>query len=483
MILFLIELYLLGVAAALQFRHKLPDVLLSLMAVFWGLFLFFLNMVALILLGVRITAGLLAVIHAVEIISLLFYRWWRIRPVRNPFESSQLFFVLGGVLFVGFSMLFRHFAFLFASPDSMYMVVMAKSLLETGFAKWYFASPLLWGIFVPILQTMGLLFGDGFTWFIQPVLSLFFLLIFIYTVVVANQGARPKWLPLALALMSAALLLSSNMYWVAQFYVHTNLNSAIMLFLSVAGLYFAVKFDNPYWLSLTGTALIMFGMLRTENVLLAGLLILLTIASQKISHRHLLLTFLPYLICQILWNVLVIAIDPVVYSNLLSRTQLMLVTGGLVALILLLVLMRAQWIREHVINHLYQLIPIMMGLTAILVFVINPTRTFKNVWANLTTLFSSGQWLTTFWVVIGLLILVKPTRPIIFHRFFSGLLLGFFGIIIILGAFKGSHTIWYDSVNRMYTHILPVMIFYLMLKISAFFSGDEKKASVAPGAR
>lgn len=476
MILFLIELYLLGFGIAVQFRDKLPDFLLSLLAVLLGFFAYFFNVLILTLFQVNINAGLIGILQGIEILGLLGFRLARSKQKPVKFGPSLFFYLASGGIFVVASWVFLNKAFIFASPDSLYMIIIAKGILETGFSQWYFASPLLWGMFVPILQTIGLLFGFEYTWFVQPVISLTFLVLFVYLTFRATyQISGRKWFSLVLSFLGAGLLLSANMYWVAQFYIHTNLNSGISLWLVMISLYFAVKEKNDAWLGIAGIFLVMFGMLRIENVIMASLLIVLVIASQKLSRQQVLATFLPYLLIQILWNIWVLIADPVAFSNLMNTTQLAMVTGALLALVLFLLLSGKRWVQEKLAPNLNAIL--LGGLLFLLVglFIRDPYNMAQNTWDNLTTMFVSGKWLTTFWAVVVLLFLVRPKEKLVLQPVFNVLIVGFFSMIVILGAIKGGyHKYWYDSANRMYIHILPTMVTYLMLRISAFYS--EKPA-------
>ncbi len=384
-------------------------------------------------------------------------------------------FVIAGGLFLLVSWFFYRQVFVFVSPDSMYMVVEGQSFLETGFSQWYFASPLLWGIFVPIIQTIGMLFGSDYSWFVQPVISLTFLLLFVMMVYRASrQLSSRKVLPIILALLGAGVMVSANMYWVAQFYIHTNLDSGISLFLVVISLYFSVKDKQDSWLGIAAIFLIMFGMTRTENVIIASLIIILVVSSRKIGHRKLMWAFLPYLIFQIVWNLIVLQINPVAFGNLMDTDQLAAVTVGLVVLIGFLFLTKIPWIQRNILPRIPLLIVTGIALLFVVVFVQHPTQTFRNIWNNFSTMFVTGKWLTTFWSVVLLLLLFKPMKKIVFNSLYEIVIFGFFSMIVILGGIKGNyHTFWYDSANRMYIHILPVMVFYLTLKISSRYSLSE----------
>ncbi|MDY6873930.1 MAG: hypothetical protein SVR81_08200 [Chloroflexota bacterium] len=475
MILFLIELYLFGCTLAIFFRDKLSDFLLSVFAVLFGFLGYFINVLVLTLVGVSVSAGLLSILIAMEIVLLFMLHWIRMKALLFDFRISNLWFLAVGVLYVLACWAFLRYPFVFYSPDSLYMVIVGRSILETGFSQWYFASPLLWGVLTPILQTLGMLFGYDYTWFVHPVLSLTFLIIFSALIV---RAAKPltsrKAMPFLLAGLGAGLMLTANMYWVAQFYVHNNFVSGMSLFLIVTSLYFAMRGEADGWLGIAGIFLIPFGMARTENVIVASVVILLTIASRKIAHNKLVWTFLPYLVFQIVWNLVVLRIDPVAFSNLMTTDQLRLVTIALVALVGFVLLSDLPWVRKQVLPRTNRLLALAILFLFVVVFALNPSRMFINTWQNFISMFATGKWLMTFWGTWFLMLLVKPHERRSTDKFFDLLIFSFFSMIVILGAVKGGyHRFWYDSANRMYIHILPIMTFYLMLRIGRRFSDQE----------
>jgi hypothetical protein len=96
-------------------------------------------------------------------------------------------------------------------------------------------------------------------------------------------------------------------------------------------------------------------------------------------------------------------------------------------------------------------------------------------------MFSTGKWLTTFWVVLFILLLTHPSEKLTLEPVFKMLIIGFFAMIPIVGYFKGSyHKYWYDSANRMYIHILPLMVLYVLLKLSLILNEHSNTRKVKP---
>jgi hypothetical protein len=493
MFLFLIEIFLLGCAIAFLFRDKLSDSVLSFLAILLGLFAFFTNVMLLAILGIKITVPLLAILLGVEMAALFLVKGLR-QPQVFRLNKAMLWYLGAGIFFIIGCWFFFNKGFVFASPDSLYMIIMGRGILETGLMEWYFSSPLQWGMFVPVLQTIGMLFGQDYSWFIQPVLSLTFLVLFGILIYRASRSLTAhKTLPAFLTVASFGILLTTNMFWVAQYYVHNNLDTAFFLFIVVASIYFAIREQKNAWLGITAIFMILLGMARTENVILAAVIILLAMATRKIPQRQLLWTFLPFLVIQMIWNLIVIRLDPIAFGNLMSVSQLKLVTLALAALTGFLILAGNSWIKKRILPLINPLLWIGMGLLLVLVFILEPANRFLDTWDNLRAMFVTGKWLASFWGVGFLLLLVKADKKRLdsyVPRFFSILIVAFFSMIVILGAVKGNyHSAWYDSANRMYIHILPIMLLYLSLKISAtaslkeavMLSNDDSPAEVNGG--
>ncbi|MBG0770615.1 MAG: hypothetical protein H0S82_02850 [Anaerolineaceae bacterium] len=150
---------------------------------------------------------------------------------------------------------------------------------------------------------------------------------------------------------------------------------------------------------------------------------------------------------------------------------MLLATIGLAALMVFLIIAGNRWVRDRVLPLINPLTVVGVGLLLLGVFILDPSKTFLDTWDNVQTMFVTGKWYATFWGVVPLLLLVRVRDQEVRDKlvpFFNILILAFFSMIVILGYFKGSYrSYWYDSANRMYFHILPIMIFYLGVKISS----------------
>ncbi len=142
-----------------------------------------------------------------------------------------------------------------------------------------------------------------------------FLILVGFSIFVASRDiTNNKLVSYLLPILGIGILVTSNLYWIALFYIHTNLDTGLSLFLVVIALYFAIRQMNDAWFGVAAIFMILLGLTRSENVILAALVIILTVSTFDISHRKLLWTFLPYLIIQIVWNMAIIYINQLYFQ-------------------------------------------------------------------------------------------------------------------------------------------------------------------------
>lgn len=467
MFLFLIELYVLGGLIVRPLADRLPAFFLSVVSILVGYLAYFLNGFILTALGVPLTRMAMIVLVSLELaaalVVLLVPKEDRI-VVR---KKSWLTFVgVGGVYLLLIAIFFYNNLF-FATTDTVYLVVMAQNLLQSGLSQWYFASPRGMGLLIPFMQTIAMLFGHAYAWFIQPIFMAIFLALFVFSLVRAAKPfvLRKKWLYVLVG--SATLLFfTTDLIFIMTTYIHTNFDSGLFLFLAFITIYFGITEDNKAWFSLTPLFLIGFGALRTENVIVALCLLLIFVASRKISPHILRRIFLPYIGFQFLLFLRILFIDSPTYSDQMSSGQIVVVLVALLLSAVFLFLTEVKLLKERVFPLVWWVLPIVILLMVVAMGLTQTDQLVHNLSVTLKNVLITGNW-GAFWYAVAAASVVLPRRlktPL--HEQWISFIVSFILIIQLLGLFRHPyHDRWYDSANRMLVHITPLILFFVIMRM------------------
>ena len=467
MFLYLIELYFLGTLLFTILGEGLPAAIRSVGGIVAGLLLHVLNSLVLISVGIGLSQLSVVISTTLELaIALIFYL--SRRSPKELFQRKTALTVLGiGAVYVAVLYFFYRFNISFISNDSLYIILMGQDLVQTGFAEWYYASPASMGIYMGLVQAMGMVFGLDYVWFIQPVLSLILMIAFIYFGLKSVSRYIQKWWIAALLVVGGLLIFeSSNLAYILLTYIHTNLTSGLFLFLTVASLYFAIEEDNQSWLALSGIALISFGLMRIENVIMALVLILIYVSSGMLTKRQSSLTFIPYLIIQGFWYFSLYFMEFDTYLSSMDKTQILLTSLACFAMVAVILL--SQWrFLQRILVWAGKLFPILLLGVWIVFGIMNPTLGLTNLRALGRVLFISGYWGAFWYAVIFLTLISIVNSRFPQKRLLSGFLVSFVAIVEILGFFRHPyHDQWFDSANRMMVHIVPLILFFVITQIA-----------------
>ncbi|MDY6873298.1 MAG: hypothetical protein SVR81_04940 [Chloroflexota bacterium] len=469
MFLFLIELFLLGLAITTYFAGKLPDFFLAVTGVLVGYLVYFMNGFILVLVDVPLRASWMALLVSLELAGVILHQGLTKRLVSGMTRSLWLHYLGVAVVYFGVLVFFYFNNFFFATTDSVYLVVMARNLVESGLSKWYFSSPRGMGLFVPFIQTIPMLFGLDYAWFIQPAFMAAFIALFVFF---AERSARrfiqSKVMRGLLVFLTAVLYVSADLVFIMTTYIHTNFDSGLFFFLAIASLYFGVEEDQPAWFVFVPAFLMGFGALRTENVITALILILIYVGSQKIQSRIQRRVFLPYLIFQFGLYLRILLMHPDTYSDQMSNGQILIVLAGVAAVAAVLYLTETKFLRSFILPRLWWLVP--AGLLAVVSVLgaFNFQHLLGNLQVNLKAFFVTGNWGAVWWVVVALALLFSFRIQFPQKQQLLGLILSFFIMIALLGMLRVPyHERWFDSANRMLAHIAPLVLFYLITLAAA----------------
>jgi hypothetical protein len=471
MIPFLIEILILGILFAHLFNKKLPDLFLGLISPLLGLVLFALDVLALLVLHIKVSIIALVILMSAEIIALLLFQ-----IIQKKFSSikAPIYKIFLGVSIacMGLAYFFYKFNYSFATNDSFIMIIYTRNIFETGLSRWYFVSPSGMGILIPIFQTLGMLFGNDYTWFIQPVISVIFFSLFVYF---CNRSLKKyhvaSWLAICLPSILVGVMLSSNIVLVFTTYIHTNFDSALFLFLGVISLFSYFEDKNENWLVFTTIFLIVFGLTRVENVFFALLVILIFLVDGKIPYKKRLTTFLPYLGFQFLWYLLVLTLHTNSPSDQISPEMMAVILAGILGVGLIVLFSEIKWIKSVLTQYLSKFFFILLIIPVVVVLLLNPATTLANMLTIMKNMFIIGHWWSLWWFIWILFIVTKIFAPRINQeRNYLYMISSFFIMIIFLGYFRNPYRLnWADSGNRMFVHILPIVLIYLVERLGNWF--------------
>ena len=96
--------------------------------------------------------------------------------------------------------------------------------------------------------------------------------------------------------------------------------------------------------------------------------------------------------------------------------------------------------------------------------VLSSLNSFSNLMINGT------QWWGMIWIfTLVSVILLRGAPHLYFARILSSGVVSFFLLTILISYARVPYRLgWGDSANRMFTHILPIALFYVTLRIDAF---------------
>ncbi len=463
---FALLLYLLGVAWGGLFRRSVPFGFICLTGFLWGAAAC--GAAALLLLTVGLpytTASLLALAVFAGMGLVFFYvrsGLWRLTKV------EALWLAAGSAAFGAWVALSVQFNVTQITDNSLQFLIVGRALAFDGLNAFTLEGLALRAALLPLLYAPSVFLGDGYLAVIQPAFAFTLLSAFVYLGLRAlrSQLANP-WLRVAVVGLSVGVMLSTDFMAYQAVYIHNNLPSAACLLVAAVTLWLALDEDNAAWLIFSVPAWLSFSLLRTEAPLFALLFILLALSSGRLNYRVRLIAFLPWAGVLLLWHVrLLIGIGAGTY--ILDASKLWIIVAALLAFVVLLAVSRWSWIERRLLPALPWLM-MGAGLAALAGLAARqPDALRPNLEAFVRNLFVDGRWNATWFFLLGFWFLACVLPELHYGRVFSFGIPLFFLFVLLLGFLtrKPFRVGWGDSANRMFTHLLPFVLFYLLLKFT-----------------
>ena len=274
------------------------------------------------------------------------------------------------------------------------------------------------------------------------------------------------------ASFSTLLLATTPLILYQMVYIHNNIIVATYMLIGVAALWTALNEKSSAYLQLGIFAFLGLSLSRTEVTLFAAVFFVAAISFGRFSNRDWLKGLAPYsviLTCWNLWLLLVVKPD----THILTPTRTALIIAVITGLSVMVTLLRFRLIRLRIAPNLHYIMLTVFSLMLLYIVLVDFQHLVRMAGVFLSNLFSVGWlwWGVTWWIIAAWLWAVRRKPDISGEKLFVVGITGFFMLITAISYVHPFRIGWSDSANRAFTHILPVIVFYLTLKTAPLLFG------------
>lgn len=483
-VLFLFGLYLFGLYFGLLFKRQLPLALIGASGFLWGALFWVMGGVVLSIAPLPYSPVSVLILFLILGIGLgilhLRDKTWHLT---RPELTGLLPFAIGFLLVL---LLANQYNFSYVSSDSIEQLITARRIAAEGLSRGVIEALSLRGVYLSQLQSASAFLGADYLAAAQPAFAFTFALVF-FTLswkVISHLLSNQRLL-LALTVLTSLALFSTYFILFQAFYIHNSLISAVYLFTGVSCFWLAVREGEDSWMVLGMLALLGFSLARTEAPIFALIFLLLLLSTDRIPYRTRLISVLPALFFIASWYVFLLT-QMGTGTKILNPEKTLVIIAALVACGILVLLSELKWVKRFLLPYLPQ---IMLGILLLVLLVMafyKPEHIKGSLYVSLLNTLRYGRWGLTWLVFSQLLLLVSILGPRLpGERFFFFGIPTFLCLLLAMVYFRNPYRIgWYDSANRMLTHILPIVVLYVLMKAAQGHSGsalpgtrDEKKGS------
>lgn len=471
-ILFLFGLYAFGVFFGLLFKRGFPPALIGITGFLWGALFWVVGGILMSTISIPYTPVSMLILFILLVIG------FGIIHIKNKtwgLSRRELACLLPiALVFLLVLILASQFNFSYVSSDSIVQISTGRRIAYEGFSSGVIEEFSLRGVFLPQLQSASVFLGDGYLYAAQPAFGLSFALIFYFlSHRIISLLLPDKRLALALTILTSLALFSTYFIAFQFFYIHNSMISAVYLFMGVSAFWLAAVEEKGSWMTFGILGLLGFSLARNEAPIFALIFLVLAISADRIPYRIRLRSILTYLALLVLWY-LYLLWRMGGGTKILNPEKTLVIVGVLVAFALLVIFSESKWVKRFVLPHLPK---IMLGsLALILVLMVSQKQDHMvgSLYVSILNMLQFGRWGVT-WLVFSLLFLVSIPGPRVPREelFLYGIS-SFFGLLMLIVYFRNPYRIgWYDSANRMLTHILPIIVLYILMKAAQGLSKES----------
>ncbi|MDA0323643.1 MAG: hypothetical protein O2923_13150 [Verrucomicrobia bacterium] len=397
---------------------------------------------------------------------------------RAPLQRLELGWIaLGSLGFIALAWVADRVDCVLLSYDSFNFIQLGRAFaFDGGVTVESWETLASWGVFQSIVQSVSVFVGLDYIYAVQPLIGVslcgaLFALSYCGLRQLGVSGARRTGYPAL-----AALFVASTYFIVLQsFYIHTNLISAVYLFL-FCGLFWLGRAQDRDELVILGMGcLVPFTLCRTEAPLFALIFLVPILADAKLSRRLKRVCLGCYSCFVLVWYAKLFMMIGA-GSDILTRgkiAMLLLPLLGYTTVMLLPGKRRVEMIR----GWLPELMLALLSFGLLVVVLLRRDHMATSFYSFTHNLVAHGLWGVAWIALIALLVLAVHTARIPHNRIFAIALPCFVLMLLCLAAARIPYRIgWGDSANRILTHLFPIVVFYLTMRF-----GNGVRCSETPG--
>jgi hypothetical protein len=476
---FLLYLFLLGLCFGLCFKKWIPINFIVFGSFLWGsiiyaFFQYIFNMF-------RITINLQLILITLSVLLILTFIFC-VKSWDKGLERNEWFTIIFTILnFTLLNLVFIKFNYSLATYDSYTFINLARSIGFDGFSNNVVKTLLSWGGLIPIIQSVSLYLGFDYLVSLQFSFSFSFItLFFIISKKTSYDITSNKTFSTIISILSTVLLISTPLIIVQLFYIHSNLTTAVFIFLAVYCGWMALKEENDIWFVFFNLSLIGLNLSRTETFIYSLVIIFLLISSNKLSLLQKLYAFLPTLLIQTVWFVYLFfrSINDSPIFNLeitellngtkdLNPQKLEIMILFMLVIIGIILLSSLDFVSKKILPILNKYFLSLIVFSMLILLAIKPMHMLISLRWYFVNLYNQGAWGGAFWlitIILGILLLCKR-NPI--ENYFMNILIGISIVIIDLSFLRNPFRMgWSDSANRLMTFGIPIGFLLLTIIVS-----------------
>jgi hypothetical protein len=350
--------------------------------------------------------------------------------------------------------------------DSHYYVLLGGVVAREGMLTPFLDTALQeWGVFQVLAHSLGAFSRHQFLYALPLVLGLSFIPVFGLTLWHGlGRSDLSKHRRLVAAVAVTATLCTVNAVAYHTLYIHTNMAVAVYLFIATALLWIADADSDPTLVPVAFIALTALALQRTETPIVAALFLVLRLADTRLPRRLITAWVACFVAVVSIWYE-AIARFASPESAFLTPTRSRLVWAGLVLCLL--------WCiagEMRIIRRLNRFIPALVAAAVLLALAIAFATKTDHMLTSLSSwyqnLSSLEQWGQTWYLLAAMTVVALVVKAPPFPHAFSIGIPAYLGGILLLSAISIPYRVGVgDSANRMAVHVVPIIFFYLAIKV------------------